>query len=159
MDHPFLVSVVNGLTNLKESLQPIAQIKLMSFTVLVDRYTFNHFHDKIRLPMIGCRAIEHAGDMRVIQHCQRLSLSMKSIQYQLRVHSLFHEFQCDPPRDGGDLLRLPNGPHASFAQEFEKLVSLTDQLPGGRHRRDGIRDTVSDGFGDGLGFHACGGLQ
>ena len=87
----------------------------MSSAILRDWDAFDEFHHEIWTSTIGRAGIEHFGNVRVIHHRERLTLSFKPRNDLAGVHARLDNLEGYGAADGVDLLGHENHAHAAFA--------------------------------------------
>ena len=123
MDDPLLVSVLDGLADGDEQLKSLARGELLVIAVLCDRDALDQFHDEIGPAGLGAAGVEHAGDVGMIHHRQRLALRFEAGDHLLAVHSGLDDLESGAPADGSLLLGHVNHAHAALADLLEELVA------------------------------------
>ena len=78
MDDAAQVRVLHAGTDLSEQREPLRQRQVALIAVARDRDATDVFHRKIRPAIAGRAGIQDAGDVRVREHSQRLSLELEA---------------------------------------------------------------------------------
>ena len=126
MDDALLVGVLHRLADRHEQLQPLLGRQPGLVAELGQRQAVDQFHDEERLARRRQAAVEHAGDVGVIHHGQRLPLLLEARQHGLGVHAGLDELERHLAFDGLGLLGDPDLAHAAFADLLLQRVAAGD---------------------------------
>jgi hypothetical protein len=78
VDDAFHVCALQNPASFGKQLQPSSRAQSFSISVVGIRTASDQFHDKIRSPAVCCASVEHAGDIGMINHSQRLPLRLEA---------------------------------------------------------------------------------
>ncbi len=167
MDNSFLMCVLDGMADLDEQVESSCGVQLFVVTVFGDRNPLDQFHHKIWPACIRAPGIEHAGDVGMIHHRQRLPFRFEARDHLRAIHPRLDNFECDAPADGLLLLGHVDYAHSPFTDLLEELVTaderagpfgnrrewsgaaaFIEQMPH-RRRRSGYGFQEAPGFGPG----------
>src|SRR5689334_10890104 len=85
--------ICNGGTDIPEQLQ--ARPERDSLSVIEQRLAFDILHDEVGQPVVGRSAVQHPGDVRMIEAAENTTLAAESFDHLVRIHAAFDEFQRD----------------------------------------------------------------
>jgi hypothetical protein len=119
---------------------------------------WDQFHDEVGPAVLGCAAIEDAGDVNMIHHGQGLPLGLEAGDNLARVHAGLDHFEGDLPLDRVRLLGHPDHTHAAFADLLQELVRTNN---GTRALANGLllRRSGELGYGRPIEKAACRGIM
>ena len=123
MDDPLLVRVLHCLTNRGEQFQPLRGGQPVLVAVIGDPDATHQLHDKIRTPRLGRARIQHARDVRMIHHRQRLTLRFEPRYHLPRIHAGLEYLQRHAPPHRLRLFRHVNDPPAALTDLLQQLVA------------------------------------
>ena len=92
VDDAFLMRVLDGLANLDEQFEPLAEGKFLLIAKFRDGFSRRQLHDEKRASSARCPRIEDLRDARVIHQRQRLSFGFETRDDGLRVHAQLDDF-------------------------------------------------------------------
>src|SRR5262249_7986961 len=75
----------------QKELHALADVEIVSVTILVDLRPLDVLHDEVRQAVVGGAAIEERRDIRVLQLGENLALSAESLQDEVGGHAAAHE--------------------------------------------------------------------
>ena len=78
VNDPLLMSVLDGLADLHEQIQPLPCRVAALVAVVGDRHPFDQLHHKVGASGVGTAPIEHMGDVWVVHQRQRLPLGLEA---------------------------------------------------------------------------------
>ena len=78
MDDPLLMRVLHRVTDVHEQFEPILRREAVLVAVLRDRDALDQLHHEVRPAAIRRAGIEHARNIRMIHHRQRLPLRLEA---------------------------------------------------------------------------------
>ena len=122
MDDALLVCVLDGVADLDEQLQPLGGVELLVVAVLGDGDALDQLHHEVRPASVGAAGIEHAGDVGMVHHRQRLPLGLEAGDHLLAVHARLDDLERDAAADRLLLLGHVDHAHAPFADLLQELV-------------------------------------
>ena len=120
---PFWWACCNGVADAREEVEARLRVKLLRVTILGDRNAADEFHNEVRAAGVGGACIVDLGDIGVIHHGKRLTLSLEACDHLPGIHAEFDDLERDSSFDGPALLGDINEPKPTFADEFEQLVA------------------------------------
>ncbi len=91
MDDPLLVRVLDCVTNLDQEFKPLLQSEPILVAILGDPDAGHQFHHEIGAPGFRGAGVEHAGNIRMIHHGQRLPLGLEPGDHRFGVHPQFDD--------------------------------------------------------------------
>lgn len=115
MDDAFLVSMLNGVTDVSKELDPLLGGKFVLITIFGDLDTADQFHDEEGAAGFGSTRVEDLGDVGMIHEGQGLALGFKAGDDLSRVHAQLDDLQRYPPFDRFFLFRHVDNSAAAFA--------------------------------------------
>ena len=145
VDDALLVRVLDRVTDGNEKLEPLAGRELVFVAVFRDGLPLDQFHDEVRAARLGAAAIEHAGDVGMIHHGQRLPLGFEASNDLLGVHAQLDDLQRHAAADRLLLLGHIDRAEAAVPDHLEQRVTA-DHSAGAfgdrrRHGGSGIGQT------------------
>ena len=141
MDDPLQMSVLDGLADRHEQLQPLPRVQLLFVAELGDRNAFDQFHHEVGPAGVRRSSVENLGDVGMRHHRQRLPLRFEAGDDFLRVHPRLDDLQRDLAADGFLLLGDVDDSHPSFAQLLADFVGA--DLRAGAFDRRRARDRTA----------------
>ena len=114
VNDPFLMGVLNGLANLDKQFQAFAGIQVILVAILRYFDSPDQFHHKKWPPRFSGAGVQHARNVWMIHHGQRLLLGFKPGNHIFRVHAQLDDFERNPAANRLFLLRHINHPAAAF---------------------------------------------
>ena len=98
--------------------------------MLDDGNALDVLHDKVGQTRLGCSCVEHGGDIRVVQHGQRLALGLKAGNHLPAIHPGFDDLQGHAALYGLILLSQIDNGETALAQDTKQPVrtDLADRL-------------------------------
>ena len=121
MDDPFLMRVLNGVTNGLKKLEPFTRCCLHLIAVFGDRDTADQFHDEVGTP-IRRSCIKHSRNIRMFHEGQRLPFGLEASDDLLGIHARLDNLQGDLSLNRFGLFSDINNPHPAFADLFANRV-------------------------------------
>ena len=91
-----------------------------------DRHAFDIFHDEERPAFVGHAAVIDLGDVGVVHQGEGLPLGVEPREDLARIHARLDELEGHAALDRLGLLGDPDGPHATFADLLQQLVTAGD---------------------------------
>ena len=148
MDDALLVRVLHAAADAEEELEPLAEIEAVPVAVVGDRLAGDELHDEVGQPLVGGAGVEHAGDVGVVHHRERLPLALEAREHLVGVHPEADHLEGDGAAEGLELLGLVDGAHAALAEDADDAVG-TDAVGvrGARGRGAGRRGRLGRGAG------------
>ncbi len=113
----FLMGMLDGLTDLNEETEPRLNREMMRITIIGDPIARAQLHDEVGAAGIGGARVEHFGDVRMIQHRQRLAFLLETGDDLPCVHSQFDYFQCHAAADRVLLFGFVDNSHSAGTQD------------------------------------------
>ena len=135
MNDPFLVSVLDRLTDRHEKLQSLAWGQLGLVAVFRDRDSFDQFHDEVGLARRGSSCVEHLGDVGVFHDRQGLSLGFEPGDHLAGAHPRLDDFHGHSAAERVRLLGQVDDPHPPFTDLLKQLVRADHRAGIVRSRR------------------------
>lgn len=129
------MGVLNRLANRGEQLDSALDAQLGTIAKIDDRLAVDELHREERPAGIARAGVVDLGNVRVIEHRQRLAFGFEPRDQRPRVHPGFDDFQRDAPLDRLALPRLENDPETALADFANQLVGPD---PVARFLDDGI---------------------
>ena len=122
MDDALLMSVLNGVADRHEQLQPFAR----------RQHEFCRNRSVMGMPLtssmtkkgragVGGAGVEHLGDVGVIHESEGLPFGLEASQDLAAIHARLDDLESDVALTGVGLLGQPDRAHAAFADAFESL--------------------------------------
>ena len=123
MNDALLMRVLNGLANLREELQAILGGEMVLVAILGDAHAAHEFHDEVGTPRLRRARVEHARDVRMLHHRQRLPLGLEAGDDRLRVHAELDDLERDAAAHRLLLLGHVHDAAAALADLLQQLVA------------------------------------
>src|SRR6478752_2742197 len=99
MNDALLMSVLNGVTDLDEQLQPFFSRELALVAILRDLDAAHQFHDEKWAASVGAAGVEDARDVRMIHQGEGLPFRFKTRDDTIGVHAEFDHLERDAAAD------------------------------------------------------------
>lgn len=122
MNDPFLMRVLDRMTNLREQFEPLVRTEIILVAVIRDFNPAHQFHHKERSARFRRSGIKHLRDVRVIHEGQGLSLGLETRNDSLRVHAQLNDLERDTSPHGFLLLSHVNDTATTLAQLLKQFV-------------------------------------
>src|ERR1022692_249425 len=122
MDHASLMSVVDGVTYLAKEFQTLPRAQTMAVAIFRNGNTAHVLHGEIRHAALSRAGIQHARDIRMVHHLQRLAFGFEACDYLLAVEPVLDDFECDLSVDRLPLLGEIDGAHSALSQKAKRAV-------------------------------------
>ena len=123
MDDALLVRVLDREAGLDEEREPVLVLEMVLVAVIRDAHAAHELHHEERPSGGGGAGVEHARDVRVIHHRQRLPLGLEAGDDALRVHAQLDDLERDAAPDGFLLLGHVNHAAATLADHLKQFVT------------------------------------
>jgi len=122
MDDPFLMRVLDGLTDFDEELDPFASSQALVVAIRGDGNAVDQLHREIGASAIGRSRVEGAGNRRMIHHRERLALGLEAGDDLFGIHAKLDDLESDPPLERLTLLGHVDDTHSTFTQDLKDPV-------------------------------------
>ena len=122
MNDPFLMGMLNRLTDGDEQLQTCAGAQVVLVTELGQSEPVDQFHHEVRPARLGGPGVQYSSDIQMVHHGQGLSLGLEPGDYVARVHARLDDLQRHFAADRLSLLRHVHDAHAPFANLLHQLI-------------------------------------
>jgi hypothetical protein len=122
MDDALLVRVLDGVADLDEQIQPLLWSRLVLVAVIRDAHAAHQFHHEVRPARVGRARIQHARDVRMIHHRQRLPLRLEPGDDLLVSMPSLMTLSATRRRTGSVLFGHVDHAAAAFADFLEQFV-------------------------------------
>ena len=123
MDDALLVSMLDGVADLDEQLDPVVGGKLVLVAILGDLDAPHQFHDKIRPARLRRAGVKDSGDVGMIHEGEGLTLGLETGDDALGIHAELDDLEGDASADRFVLLSHIDHATAPFADLLEDLVA------------------------------------
>ena len=110
MNNPFLMSVLNSLTDRQEQLKSLVRRQLIVVTVGGNRRTVDQFHHKVGTALLRSARVEDTGDVDMVHHGQSLFLDIEASDDLSGVHSRIDHLDRDAALDGANCSAMKTVP-------------------------------------------------
>ena len=124
------MGVLDGVADGREELEPRARVEPLAVAVLEQGHAGDQLHDEVGPALVRRAGVEHARDVRVVHHRQRLPLRFEARDDLARVHAELDDLQRHAPRHRLHLLRHPHRAEAALADLLEELVGTNAKACG-----------------------------
>src|SRR6185503_9795163 len=118
-----LVRVLDGGTNLHEQVEPRLGGEVILAAVFGDANPLHELHDEVRPAGPGRAGVEHARDVRMVHHRQRLAFGLEARDDLPGVHAELDDLQGHAAAHGFLLFGHEDHAAAAFADLLEKFVA------------------------------------
>ena len=122
MDDSLLMRVLDGAANLDEQRQPLVVVQFIFVAVIRDLYSAHEFHHEKRPAIFGGAGVQHARDVRMIHHRERLPFGFKTRDHRFGIHPQLDHFHGDQTTNRFLLFRHVDRAATAFANFLEQLV-------------------------------------